>query len=68
MVAVAHLVRFYVDESAAGLGLALAAARKDCAFVGTSVDSQARVRIAQDAMSHLEPSVVKWLSLDGVGL
>jgi PIN like domain len=28
-VAVERLVRFYVDESAAGLGLALAAARKD---------------------------------------
>ena len=34
MVAVAHLVRFYVDESAAGLGLALAAARKDTIHVG----------------------------------
>jgi hypothetical protein len=34
MVAVAHLVRFYVDESAAGLGLTLAAARKDTIHVG----------------------------------
>ena len=34
MAAVAHLVRFYVDESAAGLGLALAAARKDTVHVG----------------------------------
>lgn len=34
MVAVASLVRFYVDESAAGLGLALAAARKDTIHVG----------------------------------
>jgi hypothetical protein len=34
MVAVEHLVRFYVDESAAGLGLALAAARKDTIHVG----------------------------------
>jgi hypothetical protein len=34
MAAVAHLVRFYVDESAAGLGLALAAARKDTIHVG----------------------------------
>jgi hypothetical protein len=34
MVAVAHLVRFYVDESASGLGLALAAARKDTIHVG----------------------------------
>ncbi|MCB0926681.1 MAG: hypothetical protein U0R77_13325 [Mycolicibacterium insubricum] len=34
MVAVASLVRFYVDESAAGLGLALAAARKDTTHVG----------------------------------
>ena len=34
MVAVEHFVRFYVDESAAGLGLALAAARKDTIHVG----------------------------------
>lgn len=34
MVAVGSLVRFYVDESAAGLGLALAAARKDTIHVG----------------------------------
>jgi PIN like domain len=34
MVAVKDLVRFYVDESAAGLGLALAAARKDTIHVG----------------------------------
>jgi hypothetical protein len=34
MVAVADAVRFYVDESAAGLGLALAAARKDTIHVG----------------------------------
>jgi hypothetical protein len=34
MVAVADLVRFYVDESAAGLGLALVAARKDTIMVG----------------------------------
>ncbi|BBZ38611.1 hypothetical protein [Mycobacterium conspicuum] len=34
MVAVANLVRFYVDESAAGLGLALTAARKDTIHVG----------------------------------
>lgn len=34
MVAVEHLVRFYVDESAAGLGLSLAAARKDTIHVG----------------------------------
>ncbi|OHU68858.1 hypothetical protein BKG86_02070 [Mycobacteroides chelonae] len=34
MVAVEHLLRFYVDESAAGLGLALAAARKDTIHVG----------------------------------
>lgn len=34
MVAVKHLVRFYVDESAAGLGMALAAARKDTIHVG----------------------------------
>ena len=34
MVAVEHLVRFYVDESAAGLGLALAAARKDTIHCG----------------------------------
>jgi hypothetical protein len=34
MVAVEHLVRFYVDESAAGLGLTLAAARKDTVHVG----------------------------------
>ena len=34
MVAVEHLVRFYVDESAAGLGLALAAARKDTIHAG----------------------------------
>ncbi|WP_149480658.1 hypothetical protein [Mycolicibacterium sp. P1-18] len=34
MVAVASEVRFYVDESAAGLGLALCAARKDTIYVG----------------------------------
>ena len=34
MVAVAEEVRFYVDESAAGLGLALTAARKDTLMVG----------------------------------
>lgn len=34
MVAVEHLVRFYVDESAMGLGLALAAARKDTIYCG----------------------------------
>ena len=34
MVAVAGEVRFYVDESAAGLGMALAAARKDTIHVG----------------------------------
>ena len=34
MVAVEHLVRFYVDQSAAGLGLALAAARKDTIHCG----------------------------------
>ena len=34
MVAVERFVRFYVDESAAGLGLALAAARKDTIHVG----------------------------------
>lgn len=34
MVAVEHLVRFYVDQSATGLGLALAAARKDTIHVG----------------------------------
>ena len=34
MVAVERLVRFYVDESAAGLGLALAAARKDTIHCG----------------------------------
>ena len=34
MVAVPELLRFYVDESAAGLGLALAAARKDTVHVG----------------------------------
>ncbi|QTI70022.1 hypothetical protein [Gordonia polyisoprenivorans] len=34
MVAVEHLVRFYVDESALGLGRALAAARKDTIHVG----------------------------------
>ena len=34
------------------------------ALVGTSVDTQARVRIAQDAMSRLHPGVMKWLSLE----
>lgn len=34
MVAVPDEVRFYVDESAAGLGLALVAARKDTIMVG----------------------------------
>ena len=34
MVAVEHLVRFYVDESATGLGLAMAAARSDTIHVG----------------------------------
>jgi hypothetical protein len=34
MVAVERLVRFYVDESAMGLGLALAAARKDTIHCG----------------------------------
>jgi hypothetical protein len=34
MVAVEHLARFYVDQSATGLGLALAAARKDTIHVG----------------------------------
>lgn len=34
MVAVASEVRFYVDESAVGLGLALCAARKDTIYVG----------------------------------
>jgi hypothetical protein len=34
MVAVAHRVRFYVDESAAGLGLALTAARSDTIHAG----------------------------------
>lgn len=34
MVAVEHLVRFYVDQSAMGLGLALTAARKDTIHCG----------------------------------
>lgn len=34
MVAVEHLVRFCVDESAIGLGLALAAARSDTIHIG----------------------------------
>ncbi|BBY95174.1 hypothetical protein MGALJ_48430 [Mycobacterium gallinarum] len=34
MVAVEHLVRFYVDESATGLGLALTAARRDTIHAG----------------------------------
>ena len=34
MVAVEHLVRFYVDESATGLGLALTAARSDTIHAG----------------------------------
>ena len=34
MVAVASELRFYVDESAVGLGLALCAARKDTIYVG----------------------------------
>ncbi len=34
MVAVEHLVRFYVDEIAVGLGLALTAARSDTIHVG----------------------------------
>lgn len=34
------------------------------AWVGTSVDEQKRVRIAQDAMAKLDGNVVKWLSLE----
>lgn len=34
MAALAHMVRFYVDESAAGVGLTLAAARSDTIHVG----------------------------------
>lgn len=34
------------------------------AWVGTSVDEQKRVRIAQDAMAKLDGGMVKWLSLE----
>jgi protein gp37 len=34
------------------------------AWVGTSVDTQARVRIAQDAFSRIDGVAVKWLSLE----
>ena len=34
------------------------------AWLGTSVDTQARVRIAQDAFSRIEGAAVKWLSLE----
>lgn len=34
------------------------------AWVGTSVDTQARVRIAQDAFGQLDGVAVKWLSLE----
>lgn len=36
----------------------------DGAWVGTSVDEQKRVRIAQDAFAELPDSVIKWLSLE----
>jgi protein gp37/lambda repressor-like predicted transcriptional regulator len=42
------------------VGLAL----PDGAFVGTSVDEQKRVRIAQDAFAKLPDNVIKWLSLE----
>lgn len=34
------------------------------AWVGTSVDTQARVRIAEDAMRQLDGAAVRWLSLE----
>lgn len=34
------------------------------AWVGTSVDTQARVRIAEDAMRQLDGGAVRWLSLE----
>lgn len=34
------------------------------AWVGTSVDTQKRVRIAQESMGKLDRNVVKWLSLE----
>jgi protein gp37 len=34
------------------------------AWVGTSVDEQNRVRIAEDAYRHLDSATVKWLSLE----
>lgn len=36
----------------------------DGAWVGTSVDEQKRVRLAQDAFAKLPDNVIKWLSLE----
>ena len=36
----------------------------DGAWVGTSVDEQKRVRIAERAFTQLQPGIIKWLSLE----
>lgn len=43
MPAVASMVRFYVDESALGLGKALGAARKDVVYVGHRLIPECRL-------------------------
>jgi PIN like domain len=59
MVAVADLVRFYVDQSASGLGLALTAARKDTIHCGHPL-------IPECPLSVLDPAWIPAVAARGL--